>query len=85
MTLKTTLIATRIWMGVIVAIGVVAIVYLVSQDLPEDQLQERTEMFGSGVAILACIGLACIWLPFAARMGAEQRAKRKKAARRKKR
>lgn len=84
MSLKKCLIATGIWMLVIILFSVAAIMYIASQNLPDAQLQERTAMFGSGMGLFAGIGLAVIWLPFAARMGAEQREKRERAARRKK-
>jgi hypothetical protein len=84
MNLKKSLIATGIWMGVIVVLSIVGIWYILSLDLPDADAQARGGMFGTGVATLASIGLAAIWLPFAARMGAEQRAKRERAARKKK-
>ncbi len=84
MSLKKSLIATGIWMLIVIAIGAYGIWYILSQNLPDAQLKERMSMFGSGFGIFAGIGLAVIWLPFAARMGAEQREKRERAARRKK-
>jgi hypothetical protein len=85
MNLKKSLIATGIWMLVVVALSAFAIWFVLSQDLPDAQLKERMTMLGSGIGLFASIGLAAIWLPFASRMGAEQRAKRERAARKKKR
>lgn len=83
MTLKKALVITGIWTALTVIAGGLGLWYILSLPIRTSVAQARAEKLGSGIATFMCIGYACVWLPYAAKIGKEKRAQRE--AQRKKR
>lgn len=72
MSLRYSLIATAAWMVLVVIVSIAMISYVAST--PEKgPSQKRASSLGQGMGVVACIGLAAIWLPYAAAVGARKR------------
>lgn len=79
MKLKTALIASAIWMVVVIGIGGVAIWYVSTHPIHGVSNEQRGAQLGGGLGVFAGIGFAAIWLPYAAAIGKKKREERDRA------
>jgi hypothetical protein len=84
MTFKKLMIITAIWTAVVFVVGGLAIWYIGTHPISGVSAQARGAQLGTGLGTLASIGYACIWLPYAAKVGQQKRAEREKKAQQKK-
>lgn len=84
MTLKRVLILTGIWTVLMVGVGAAAIWYIATHRVPGVRAEDRASQLGSGLGLLMTFGYACIWIPYAAKVGKQKRAEREAQTRRKK-
>lgn len=81
MTWKTVLIASAIWMGLVVLISAVLITMLIRNAPGGIPSNERASQLGSAIGTLAGVGFAAIWLPFAFSRRHQRLAKPRKTSR----
>ena len=81
MTWKTALIASAIWMGLVILISAVLIATLIRNAPGGIPTNERASQLGSAIGTLAGFGFAAIWLPFAFSLRRQRLAKLKKTSR----
>ena len=82
MTVKIRILVTVAWivLGILVSGAITAFLL---QDAPEREWNARAGAAGSFAGLVIAVGCGAIWLPWAARIGAEKRKEReRKAARR---
>lgn len=83
MTTRLAIILSLIWTLLIVA-GCGGSFWFVMTQVPQSQQKQRAQAFGSGMATLASLGYAGIWLPWAAAAGRKRRQQRAEADARRK-